>query len=163
MNKKTGVVANETAVKDSSIRVSLAPKATRERSLIDEIRSDGLSGLEVSKEDGTISVVLKFPGHSARLFTLDDLRGIRETLTRPVAHGESPAAVFDRTFSQTGDGGFTAQFSEGDRARSLTISGAERGQITEWFAGIEARFPEFERLVAEETAKANTPKDNSPQ
>ena len=160
---KNAVVANETAAKNSSVRVSLATKETRERSLIDEIRSDGLSGLEVSREDGTISVVLKFPGHAARLFSLDDLRGIRETLTRPVAQGDSPAAVFDRTFSQTADGGFTAQFSEGERARSLTISGAERGAITEWFAGIESRFPEFERLVAVETEKANAVKDNSPQ
>ncbi len=170
MKTKKSVSANvatdstATPAASKPVRISLQP-ATPEvtRSVMQEIEAEGLVGLEVSGD--SFGVLLKFPGHGLRTFSREDLIGIHEVVLRPVVQGSTPAAVFERTFSQEADGSFVAQFSDEKRARSLEMPANERGQFSQWIAGLIGRWSDFENVFAAkqaEAAAAATPAVSAP-
>ncbi len=144
-------------------RISLAPAAPEvARSIMAELRSDP-NALGLVRVNGEICLDVKIPGMAALPLTRQDLRDLHARSVRPVAEGSTPAAVFERSFSDDSTGGFSARFSDAPRARTLEISGAERSDWCDFLAENIGNFDKYEALVIDAETKANTPADNSPK
>lgn len=134
---KNSAASPEAASKQPKIqKISLGEAAEQpQRSVMQELRANGAQ-LALIDSDAPVServrLAVKFPGMAEQHLSLEDLRGIRDTVNKPIPEGDSPSAVFARTFSQDSTGLFSARFSDADRARTLSVPGSERDDFLDY-------------------------------
>jgi len=110
------------------INLNATVKPTR---MIDIINSKCISMERAN--DGTVKVVVPFPGCKAVEMTRDDMYEISLVLQRTVPMGDGIADTFERTASINKDGTLTARFEEKDRARSVEFTMQDREDIIALF------------------------------
>jgi hypothetical protein len=107
------------------------------------------SGIEFGRdESGALYMGVKLPGVERLALTRADLDKMAAVLSQPVAEGDGPAAVFERSSQDTPDGGLTAKFSDAPRSRSVTFTATDRDEVSALFTDLADNWGEYAAQLA---------------
>lgn len=110
------------------------------------------SGIEFTRDEtGMLVMGIKLPGVERLSLTRGELDQIAAVLAEPVALGDSPAAVFERSAYDHPDGGLTAKFSDAPRSRSVSFTADDRREVADLFNSLIDNWNTYaEQLAAAE-------------